>query len=207
MWKDIWLHITFRILRCHSQTRWSMAFIIYNSLPYRLGTVPQKRSHHLVKTQTERPEESGFDLGTGRDHRKLPRHPEDLWVLTVSWWRQAWRVRGEPAQVRLESSMVRLHRPFLSFITFMIWTLLCCCSHSNNEGKESRNAGTRNQLALAKQSLCFPYFSLLKEVTSTSLLHHLSTPLPLSNQVLRGSLGQHFPNVGQYLLRACAGCL
>lgn len=135
-WKDIRLHITFSILRCHSQTRWSTVIIIHNSRPYRLGTLPWRDPTMYPKCNIQRHERSGFDLGIGWGYRKLPQHQDNLWAPTASRWGQAWRVREEPGPLQEQTRLAAWWgaQP-LSLFTLVTWTALCCFSHWNNEGK------------------------------------------------------------------------
>lgn len=64
---------------------------------------------------------------------------------------------------------------------------------------------TRDKLTLAKPSVCLTFFPLPKGVTSTySLLHHLSTLVPLASQVLKDHWAC-FHGVVECLLWSSAG--
>lgn len=208
-WKDIRLHITFSILRCHSQTRWSTVIIIHNSLPYRLGTVPWRDPTMYPKCNIQRHEQSGFDLATGWGYRKLPQHQDDLWAPTASRWGQAWRVREEPGPLQEQTRLATWWgtQPIDPFLSLPWWHEQLCVAALIETMRERgcRNTGTRNQLTLAKQSVCLTFFPLPKGVTSTySLLHHLSTSLPLASQILEDHWAS-FHSMAQYLPRGSEG--
>ena len=79
----------------------------------------------------------------------------------------------------------RQRRP-LSVFTLETWAASCCCFHWNSEGKERRDAGTSDQLTLAKQSVCLTFFPLPKGMTSTNCF------LPLPYHLLAELLKNHW---------------
>lgn len=65
---------------------------------------------------------------------------------------QAWMRREEPGPGTVDRWHGKANRssgPFSLLLT--TWTPLCCCSHSNNEEKGSKNAGTRDKLMLVTE--------------------------------------------------------